>query len=159
VNPAHDQESSLPTGTGISEDVGTNGYGELTISNRTNSDAVVRLYETFSLKTVRWFFVQADSRCTVGAIPEGSYALVYTSGLDWIDAEDGFRLNPSYHQFERSVTYSEQDDEDGVEYHEISVTLHPVVGGNVRTKRISREEFLRGHRHTPLQKSQSQPVF
>jgi hypothetical protein len=31
------------------------------------------------------------------------------------------------------------------EYHEIKVTLHPVVGGNVRTISISREEFLRGN--------------
>ena len=109
----------------------------------------MRLYETSSLKTVRWFFVKADSECTVNAIPEDTYTLVYTSGLDWIDSEDGFRWNPSYHQFERSVTYSEHADEDGVQYHEISVTLHPVVGGNVRTKAISREDFLKGHLHMP----------
>ena len=82
-----------------------------------------------------------------------------TSGLDWIDSEDGFRLNPSYHQFDRSVTYSEHTDEDGVQYHEISVTLHPVVGGNVRARKISREEFLKGPHHKPLEKSQSRPVF
>lgn len=151
--------NSLPTGTRITDDVGLSGHGELTISNGTTLDAVVRLYDTGSLTTARWFFVKAGARCSVKAIPEGAYTLAYTSGLDWIKALDTFRWNPTYHQFERSLTYSEQTDATGTEYHEISVTLHPVVGGNVRTKRISREEFLRGHRHVPLQESQSQPTF
>jgi hypothetical protein len=37
-----------------------------------------------------------------------------------------------------------------IQYKDISVTLHPVMGGNVRTKDISRSEFLKGHRHVPL---------
>ena len=156
-DPRPTHYNSLPTGTRITEDVGTNGHGDLTISNSTNVDAVVRLYATPSSETVRWFFVQAYSRCSVNAIPEGTYTLAYTSGLDWIDSEDAFRWHPSYHQFERSLTYSEQSVEDGIQYHEISVTLHP-VGGNVRTKQISREEFLNGHRHMPLQRAQIPPI-
>ena len=158
-DPRPTHYNSLPTGTRISDDVGTNGHGELTISNRTDSDAVVRLYESSSLETTRWFFVQSYSSCSVKAIPEGIYTLVYTLGLDWIESEDSFRWHPSYHEFERSLKYSELNGADRVQYHEISVTLHPVKGGNVRTKQISREEFTKGHRHMPLQKSPSQPVF
>jgi hypothetical protein len=32
------------------------------------------------------------------------------------------------------------------------VTLNPVMFGNVKTKTITREEFLRGHRHVVLQR-------
>lgn len=91
-------------------------------------------------------------------IPEGSYTLVYASGLDWVKSPDAFRWNPSYHQFERSLTYSEKTDSTGTAYDAISITLHPVVGGNVPTKTISREEFLKGHLHMRLQKAQSQPI-
>jgi hypothetical protein len=157
--PRPTQYNSLPTGTRITDDVGVSGHGELTISNGTNSDAVVRLYEVGSLTTVRSFFVKAHARYSVNTIPEGAYTLVYTSGLDWIESQDAFSWNPSYHQFERSLTYSEQTDATGIKYDEISVTLHPVVGGNVRTITISREEFLKGHRHLPLQNSQSQPTL
>jgi hypothetical protein len=76
--------NSLPTGTRITDDVGVSGFGELTVSNGTDADAVVRLYENTSLQTVRWFSVKANNRCSVKAIPEGAYTLVYTSGLDLI---------------------------------------------------------------------------
>jgi hypothetical protein len=74
----------------------------------------------------------------------------YSSGLDWVDSEDAFRWNPSYYEFEKTIIYSEQRDTGGIQYKDISVTLHPVVGGNVRTKSISRSDFLKAHRHLPL---------
>jgi hypothetical protein len=40
------QYNSLPTGTRIEEDIGTNGCGELTADNGTTEDAVVRLSDT-----------------------------------------------------------------------------------------------------------------
>jgi len=52
-------------------------------------------------------------------------------------------MAPSYNEFERTFQYSEQRDEEGVQYHDISVTLQPVRGGNVHTRNISRDEFLR----------------
>lgn len=140
------QYHSLPTGERLIEDVGVYGRGELSVSNQTNLDAVVRLYNQATLETVRWFFVKAKTSCTVGGIPEGIYALAYTSGLDWVDSDEYFRWNPSYYEFEASLHYSEQWNESGVHYHEYSVTLHPVIGGNARTKSVSRSDFLKGHK-------------
>ncbi len=138
---------SLPSGTRITEDSGVGGHGKLSVSNRTGVDAVVRLYDRYTLETVRWFFVKANASYAVKSIPQGDYVLAYTAGLDWVDSEDAFRWSPSYHEFEKPVSYSEQTDTTGTRYDEISVTLHPVIGGNVRTKSISRSDFLRGHRH------------
>jgi hypothetical protein len=150
LDPRPKHYHSMPSGTRLSDDIGIGGHGELSISNRTDLDAVARLYDRSTLETVRWFFVKANSSCTVNSIPQGDYILAYTTGLDWVDSEDAFRWNPSYHEFETAISYSEQADTNGIQYHEINVTLHPVMGGNVRTKPISRADFLRGHRHIPM---------
>jgi hypothetical protein len=150
LDPRPKHYHSLPSGTRLGDDIGVGGRGKLSISNRTNLDAVARLYDRSTLETVRWFFVKANGSVTVISIPQGDYVLAYTTGLDWVDSEDAFRWNPSYHEFETAINYSEQAETDGIRYHEISVTLHPVMGGNVRTKPISRADFLKGHRHDPM---------
>jgi hypothetical protein len=144
--------NSLPTGTRITPDIGTNGHGMLAVNNGTSLDAVVRLYDVATHQTMRWFWVQAHSSAQVGQLPEGTYTLAYTRGLDWLESEDAFRWHPSYSEFGKPLQYTEQRDSEGVRYDDIRVTLHAVTGGNVRTKAISREEFLKGHRHTRLQR-------
>ncbi len=85
-------------------------------------------------------------------IPQGTDRLTFTSGLNWVEPDDTFSWHPSYSEFERVVAYSEEHDSEGIQYHTISVTLHPVLFGNVKTKAISREQFLKGHRHVALQR-------
>ena len=154
--PATDQRpttyNSLPTGTRIAPDFGMDGHGKLTVKNGTNMDAVVRIYDTASYQTIRWFSVQAGGSARMTRIPRGNYVIAYTTGLNWIDPDDAFRWHPSYSEFERILDYDEQRDAKGVQFNDFDVTLHPVVGGNVRAKTISREEFLKGHQHGPLQR-------
>jgi hypothetical protein len=150
--PRPTEYNSLPTGTRIEEDVGTSGHGELTVDNGTAEDAVVRLSDVTTNQTVRWFFVQAHSSAHVSRMPPGSYRLTYTTGLDWVESEDSFKWRPSYSEFARTLDYREQRDSEGVQYHTINVTLHPVITGNVRARTITRGEFLRGHRHVALQR-------
>jgi hypothetical protein len=149
-NPRPAHYNSLPTGARIEEDMGTNGHGKLTAENGTSEDAVVRLSDVGD-HTLRWFFVRAHSSAHVAQIPEGSYRLSFTTGLNWVESENTFAWRPSYSEFERTFEYSEQRDSAGVQYQSISVTLNPVVFGNIRTKAITREEFLKGHRHLALQ--------
>ncbi len=134
-------------GARIADDNGTTGLGKLTVENGTASDAVVRLVDTNNNSTVRWFYVQSKAAATVGGIEPGIYALMYTSGADWDEAADEFRVEPNYSAFERQFTYSETPDGENItKYKTISVTLHAVPSGNVRTRHISRQEFLKGHR-------------
>jgi len=144
--------NSLPTGTRIEEDLGTGGHGELTVENGTSEDAVARLSDVANDETSRWFFVQAHSSAKVPQIPEGTYRLTFTTGLNWDESEDAFSWHPSYSEFDRTFEFREQRDSERVQYHSISVTLHPVRFGNVRTKTITREEFLKGHRHVALRR-------
>jgi hypothetical protein len=149
ARPSH--YNSLPTGTRIADDLGTTGHGKLTVENGTGDDAVVRLFDFASGKTVRWFFVQAHSTAHIGEVPRGTYKLAFTTGLNWDTTNDSFTWNPSCNEFDRMFNFTEERDSDGIEYHDISVTLNSVPSGNVRTKRITRDEFMRGHLHVLFQ--------
>ncbi len=152
ADPRPTKYNSLPTGTRIGKgDVCAGGHGELTVENGTPEDAVVRLSDVTTDQTVCWFFVQTQSSAHVSGIPQGSYKVRYSTGLNWVESEDSFSWRPSYSEFDRTFDYGEERDPEGVRYDAIRVTLHSVVSGNVRTRAITREEFLRGHRHVALQ--------
>jgi hypothetical protein len=143
--------SSIPNGTRILPDVGTAGYGVLEVQNGTSEDAVLSLYDSSTDETARDVYVQARHSVRMNGIPEGNYRLAYTAGLDW-DGRDAFRCDPDYAQFERDFVYTEEKNHENVQYHSITVTLQPVIGGNVRTRRISKEEFLKV-RHRPVSRA------
>ncbi len=140
--------SLMANGSRIVPDVGTSGHGVLEVQNGTNEDAVLSLYDSATDETIREVYVQARHSIRIKRIPVGTYQLVYTAGLDWDGSAAIFRCDPDYAQFERDFAFTEERDQEGVQYHSITVTLHPVVGGNVRTKKISRQEFLKNHRRT-----------
>jgi hypothetical protein len=152
TDPRPTDYNSLPTGTRIEEDIGIGGHGKLTVENGTSDDAVVRLCDVATDQTLRWFFVQAHSSAHVAKVPRGTYRLAFTTGLNWVESEDTFSWHPSYSEFDKTFEFSERRDSEGVQYKAISVTLNPVMFGNVKTKTITREEFLRGHRHVVLQR-------
>jgi hypothetical protein len=126
---------SLPNGARIAPDVGIDGHGELNVNNGTAQDAEIILYNVERDEQARDVNVRAHDLFQIAGIPVGTYELKYA-------------LGSSFYQFERSLDYIEQRTEEadrvGVNYKEISVTLHSVVGGNVRTKQISRSDFLKG---------------
>jgi len=144
--------NSPPTGTRCEEEISTSGHGELTVKNGTSEDAVVRLSDAGTDQIVRCVFVQAHTSAHLAHIPPGTDRLAFSTGLNWIESDDSFSWNPSYSEFERAFLYSEEHDSEGVHYDSISVTLHAVPSGNVKTKAISREQFLKGHRHVALQR-------
>jgi hypothetical protein len=150
--PRPETYNSLPNGSSIESDRCEGGHGVLSVQNGTDEDAVVRLYDPRDLRTICWFLVRQNDSASRSTIPEGDYRLAYTMGHGWIESDDAFRWQPSYGEYEKAFGYAEQHDHEGIQYKEISVTLQPVHGGNVRTRTISREEFLRGHRHTALKK-------
>lgn len=146
--------NSPPTGTRLLGDTDSHGHGELTVENGTVYDAVVCLNQNGIdiNETVPGFFVRSHSTAHIHKIPEGIYSLAFTTGLNWVDSEGEFSWQLAYSEFERSFNFSEQRDADGVQYHSISVTLHAVPQGNVRTRAISREAFLKGRKHITLQR-------
>ena len=152
ARPRPKEYYSLPTGTRIAPDIGDRGYGSLIAQNGLDEDAVVRLSDALTNETIRWFFVQAGTSAQVGSIPQGSYKVTYTTGLNWIDSENTFSWHPNYHEFLGTFKFTEQQDSRGILSHKEFITLNPVPFGNARTRTIRREEFLKGHHHVSLQK-------
>jgi hypothetical protein len=153
--PTHYNSPLTGTHCAQHEDIDDDGHGELTVENGTGEDAQVRLFPESGIDLngdsiyghpLRCFFVQSHASGQVGKIPGGTYVLTFTTGLNWVESEEQFRWHPSYSEFEHTFEFREQHDSEGLQYHSITVTLHPVPSGNVRTKLITREEFLKGHR-------------
>ena len=135
----------MPNGSRITPDTGSDGYGVLEVQNGTVEDAVSSLYNPATDEMVREIYVQARHSFRMKGIPTGIYERAYTQGFDWL-GDDIFRCgDPDYAQFEQQFDFTEERDQEGVQYSTITVTLHSVVGGNIRTKKISRREFLKNH--------------
>jgi hypothetical protein len=140
---------SMPNGSRITPDVSARGYGLLEVENGTSEDAVLSLHDPAASETVREVYVQARRSVRFEGIPKGSYELSYAHGLDWDGGEVTFHCGDAgYSEFEREFVFTEERDQEGVKYTTITVTLHPVIGGNIRTEPISREKFLKNHHRT-----------
>jgi hypothetical protein len=135
----------MPNGSSIISDSESAGHGVLEVQNGTIEGAVLSLYNPATDETVREIYVQAEHSIRMKSIPKGIYELTYTQGSDWDNGEDTFICNAEYSQFERQFSFTEEREQDSVRYSAITVTLHTVVGGNVRTKKISRQEFVKNH--------------
>jgi hypothetical protein len=142
--------NSPPSGNRIQGDIGTSGRGKLTVKNGTDKDAVVLLSKFTTGQRARWFFVRSGDSAQVGKIPAGVYRLSFTTGLDWVESATEFGWQASYREFDRTFEFNEKDTPEGIEFEDLTVTLHPVVFGNVRTRPISREEFLKGNHEIAL---------
>ena len=114
----NEQESSLPNGARIAPDVGIDGRGELNVNNGTAEDAEIILYSVERDEKTKDRNVTAHNFLRITGIPVGTYELKYG-------------LGSSFYQFDRSLDYTEDRTEGAdhvwVNYHEITVTLHPVV--------------------------------
>jgi hypothetical protein len=137
----------LFTGEGIVEDEGTTGYGTLSVDNGTQYDAVVRLAEMYSGRTARFVYIQARDSYTLTGIEPGFYYIRFLLGrklvtrcVDFLEGEDS-------QEFERAFSFAENDAGDYIEYDKARVTLYPVLGGNAKTRRITRKRFLEGDQH------------
>jgi len=136
---------SLPNGSRMAPEESAKGHGVLEVQNGTGEDAVLLLHDPAATETVRGVYVQAMHSARMEGIPLGTYELAFAEGLDWDGGRAAFRCGDrDYAQFERDFEFTEKKDPDGIRYKAIAVTLHPVIGGNVRTKKISRQEFLKG---------------
>jgi len=121
------------------------------VDNGTPDDATVELVNTDGDYTSRYAYITANHKLKLTGIEAGTYHLMFTQGVNWVG--DDFTCTPSYSEFEKELVYSESVEGSKHEFHEMSVTLHSVIEGNVKTKAISRSEF---HRHKQRVENSSQ---
>lgn len=116
------------------------GNGRLTIANGTDMDAVAVLVRTYDRKPYRAMYIRAGENGVFTRVARGRYYLRFQFGIDWL-RERRFCEIRGISQFTETLDFEEFFDGEAVNYTTFEVTLHPVVGGNARTERISAAEF------------------
>ncbi len=122
-----------------------NGFGELTIDNGTDYDAVAKLIKPSISKSIYSVYMKANSEIVIKNISDGTYELLFCHGQDWNSQNDQFNYNQSFSKFEDSFRFITKEEKkyDGIYdvYSVFEVTLHGVIGGTAQTDNISEAEF------------------
>jgi hypothetical protein len=80
---------------------------------------------------------------TMTGIPKGQYRRMFQIGHLWEDRAESFRCVAATGEFERLAAFEETEKAEGIEYTDISVTLHKLIGGNAKTNTIPKAQFHR----------------
>lgn len=129
---------SLPNGTDISEPVDVSGRGKLEVTNGTGYDGFVKLTEGAVVR--RRTYVTAGNSITLSGISECNCRVMFVTGVDF-DGET-FMRHASYLVYDESFDFSLERADGIISVPFWKITLNPVIGGNARTHKISKEEFL-----------------
>lgn len=133
----------LRNGTYLGGDIFSSGEGTLKVSNGTAYDSVLKLVTSKTGERINYVYISANSNYTIGNIPDGSYRVLFSSGMDW----DGkkFTRNRSSQSFDDSFDYTTDVYSDGgyehTRYTTYNLTLNPVVGGTAQTANIDQNIF------------------
>jgi len=137
---------SLPNGTALSKNSHyLNGLGELKIKNGTNLDAIAKLVNTATNKSILTLYIKANSTYNITKVANGNYKLFFNLGNDWDTDIKAFTVNSSYEVFEDDFNFIIRKYTEGdyirTQYSTFEVTLNPVIGGQAETKNVSVAEF------------------
>lgn len=150
LSPSPAAHLSLPTGTDLVTVDGNAGLSDLTVNNGTGQDAVVKLVSSADNRAYRVVYVRAGDIWTIGKIAQGTYRLLVLQGGGWESDRERFQDEVSCREFDNPLTFVETrtssptssgDTEIETHWSKQRVTLHKVIGGNVRTHPIAQEAF------------------
>ncbi len=119
------------------------GEGTLEVSNGTVYDSVLKLVASKTGSLVYFVYISANNNYTIKNIPDGSYRVLFSSGVDW----DGkmFTRNRSNKSFDDDFEYTtdvySDDEYEHTKYTTYNLTLNPVVGGTAQTDNIDQSIF------------------
>lgn len=114
-----------------------NGHGELEIDNGTSLDAIAKLVNINTNKSILTVYVKAKSIYNITSLSDGNYKLFFNLGNDWDDKLKAFLINSSYEVFEDKFDYVTT----ARQYTVFQVTLNPVVNGQAQTDEVNPSEF------------------
>jgi len=134
----------LPNGTVI-RSAALGGLGQLEINNGLSWDAVAKLIDTQTDRSIAYFYISAGAVYALPRIPDGNYRLLFAVGEDWDSAKRFFSRPKGVSEFNKKLLFKTRQryEGDGVyqEYSVMQMTLHPVPQGNARTHKVSVTEF------------------
>jgi len=124
-----------------------NGNGVLTIDNGTGHDAVIKIVDEKYGRAVVVFYVCGGQTASIENIPDGSFQVIFATGIDWGKEEGAFTRDKSFAKFDKNLdfltTRGTEGDKEFTQYSVFTLTLHAVVNGNAKTTNIGEEEFLK----------------
>lgn len=136
--------AALAHGANITPPQGGIGHGELTLKNGNDRDAAVKLVEdTPQKRVIRFVYVQAKRDLVLRGIAEGTYRVLFMTGVDWDAANRTFRREARALRFEDPLPFEVTSTARGKEHTTWELTLNAVPGGTVNMLRVSAEEFAR----------------
>jgi hypothetical protein len=112
------------------------GLAPLQIQSSSDSNYLVKLDDVSTGQPMLSIFVRAGQTEGVD-VPLGTYFLKYASGDKWYGYTHLFGPDTQYSKAERNFTFSY----DGKQYRGYTVTLYKVQDGNLRTSKISPDQF------------------
>jgi hypothetical protein len=133
--------NSPPTGTQIIPDLATSGNGILVAKNGTSLDAYVMVVSLNGQRRVREHSIQANDSDTLDHLDPGSYRVVFATGLDWDSKNERYKQYASYFEFGSILDFHEYKDSEKIHYERHTITLYPVLNGNVKARHLSETEF------------------
>ena len=113
---------------------GKSGRGELAIDNGTDQDALVTL--SMGGKAVRAVYVRASANTDLRGIADGTYDIFVAQGDGWNRELHRFTDSPDYSKFAETAPFKTEKESGGIRYTRLSITLQPVVNGNVSTEPV-----------------------
>lgn len=132
---------SLRNGKSLTRSLFTQGNGELTIENDTNSDAVVNVILPSKDLLIRSVYIKANSQWTIKKLNPGSYRVIFATGTDWDNKAHDFTQNASYTEFGKSLEFMERTDDMVTHFTTHRISLQPVSWGNIPKIDIDRARF------------------
>lgn len=129
------------TGTNLDPPSRVGGRAWLRISNGTSSDAIAKLVDSNSGKTVRRVYIRAGDVTRLERVASGYYVLKFSLGSGYDKDSGRFVSSQSFSKFDEILDFTVQRNGDSLEWYNHEVTLNPVPGGTARTTRISAEDF------------------
>jgi hypothetical protein len=132
---------SLANGSQIAPPQGPSGHSELTIENGNDVDAVVKLVDPATQKTLRFVYVQAGQSVTLEKLGAYSASLKFALGLDWDEQQTQFRRAQSFMVFDDPLTFKVEKTNTGELWTTYTITLHSIAGGNATTEPIDAADF------------------
>ncbi|CAN5436321.1 hypothetical protein BH10ACI2_BH10ACI2_01610 [soil metagenome] len=130
------------TGTVLAR-TGGRGLGQLNVSNGLGVDAIVRLRDSNTGKTVREMYVRTRDRSTLSGIAPGDYEIVFSTGYDYSASTKTFTRSASYEKFDRIFTFTQTREASGTRYDIAEITLDKVVNGTLTSSAINSSDFNR----------------
>ena len=145
-----DREQRPPNGYESDYDRAVEGYGKLTVVNGNSEDAVVIVLGSTAETPDRLVYVRAGMETTIAEIAPGRYRVEFQIGKYWDSKTETFQCALATSMFDRAETFAqkktETDVEVNVQYSDVKLTLHKVVGGNTSTTPIDKSAFRRRQR-------------